>query len=140
MNRTISLPLWLGIVVLALAAWAALEQLLIPSVRQPRARGTEYAPEDPDPSLQADQARGPDRPPDLRPAGPGGGGAAWAGRGHASEGGARTRDSLRPRDRSGFQRLRLFPLRLLARAQPRSLALPRAPGLLRRGGPRRDPA
>src|SRR5215831_14531101 len=33
MNRTISLPLWLGIVVLGLAAWAALEQLLIPSVR-----------------------------------------------------------------------------------------------------------
>ena len=33
MNRVIQLPLWLGILVLVLAAWAALERLLIPSVR-----------------------------------------------------------------------------------------------------------
>jgi glycerol-3-phosphate O-acyltransferase len=33
MSRTISFPLWLGILVLLLAAWAALERLLIPSVR-----------------------------------------------------------------------------------------------------------
>lgn len=33
MTRTIALPLWAGLVVLALAAWAALDRLLLPSVR-----------------------------------------------------------------------------------------------------------
>jgi len=33
MTRVVTLPLWLAVVVLALAAWAAVERLLLPSAR-----------------------------------------------------------------------------------------------------------
>src|SRR6185295_6602898 len=33
MTRTISLPLWMAILLVLLAAWAALDRLLVPSVR-----------------------------------------------------------------------------------------------------------
>ena len=33
MSRTLTLPLWLGVIVVLLAAWAALDRLLLPSVR-----------------------------------------------------------------------------------------------------------
>ena len=79
MHDTVALPLWLVVVLVLLAAWAALDRLLLPSVRWVLRRRVnrvleehQHAAEDPDPALQADQARGPDRPAALRPAGPAG--------------------------------------------------------------------
>ena len=146
-RSTITLPLWLAVVLLLLAALggarppAAPERALVPAAaRQPRARRAQHAAEDSDPALQADQARGPDRPAALRPAGAAGGRGARARERDAPRGRDGAGPALRARDRPGVQRLRLLPHRLLARAQRRALALPRAPRLLRRGGPRGDRA
>ena len=79
MHGTVSLPLWLAVLlgraggVGGARPAAAPERALGPAAaRQPRARRAQHAAEDPDPALQADQARGPDRPAALRPAGPAG--------------------------------------------------------------------
>ena len=91
MRGAVTLPLWLAVVLVAARgmggarpAAAAGRAVVRAPPGQPRPRGAEHAPEDPDPAVQAAAARGPDRPAPLRPAGPGGGRGRGAGEGHAA--------------------------------------------------------
>ena len=143
MAVTLTLPLWLAIVLGLLALWSALDRLLIPSARWFLRRRVNRVLEEINTRLKI---RIPpfkltkrevliDRllyDPQVQ---------------EAAE--AEARESGMPRevvqervaplragDRPGLQRVRLLPRRLLARPEHRALALPRAARLLRRGGAR----
>ena len=155
MTSQVSLPLWLMLIVGALALWSVLDRAVDPgralpdaAPLQPRDRGPQHAAQAAHPAVQARQAPGADRPAHLRP------GSAARGRGvcgrqqGAARGRAAARASLRQRDRAVVLGLCVFRHRHAARAPHLDLSLSRAPrlhgrerdadGRSRRGGDLRD--
>src|SRR5256885_16507943 len=110
MGSQVSLPLWVVVLMAILAILAALDRILIPSVRWALRRRANRSIEELNTklklriqALQADQASGADRSSGVRPGSAAGGGGIFD-RNRRAE---RSRDgkgaALRPRDRSGLQ-------------------------------------
>ena len=109
--------------------------LVLPPPHQQRHPGTQHPPAHRAAVLQADAARGAHRPPLSRRAHPGRRRGACEGGRRGAGRRAPPHRSLRARNRALLQRLPLLPHRLLAGEKRRAPALPRAPGLCRRGRP-----
>src|SRR6266704_427635 len=103
---------------------------------KPRDRRARRAPSNRHPPLPAHQAPGARSPPAHRPQGAGCRGEFRQTEPRVGARGAARGRALRARDRSGVQRLLVFPHRLPDRALDRALALPRAARLPRLGGHR----
>ena len=145
LTQLVAVPLWLLVVLVGLALFAALEWLLLPGVRWYFRRkvrrvmseiSTRFKIELPEFKLTRRRALLDRLTTDPRVL------AAVQQHARRERRAARRADAarapLRRRDRPGLQRLRLFPGRLLARQDVREDDLPRPPRLHRRGGAGRD--